>query len=56
MLCSDIVPMEEVGSNMDITETEILGQTGKVILNKETTRMVGDGFTQEAVNKGVAQI
>ena len=41
---------------MDKAEKEVLGQAAKVVLTKDTTTIVGDGSTQEAVNKRVAQI
>lgn len=47
---------EEVGLSLDKAEKEVLGNAAKVVLNKETTTIVGDGSTQEAVNKRVAQI
>lgn len=42
--------------SLDKAEKEVLGQAAKVVLTKETTTIVGDGSTQEAVNKRVAQI
>jgi hypothetical protein len=33
-----------------------LGHASKVVLTKDTTTIVADGSTQEAVNKRVAQI
>lgn len=47
---------EEVGLSLDKAEKEVLGQAAKVVLTKETTTIIGDGSTQEAVNKRVAQI
>ncbi|XP_021804984.1 ruBisCO large subunit-binding protein subunit beta, chloroplastic-like, partial [Prunus avium] len=35
---------------------EVLGHASKVVLTKDTSTIVGDGSTQEAVNKRVAQI
>lgn len=42
--------------SLDKAENEVLGQAAKVVLTKETTTIVGDGTTQEAVNKRVVQI
>lgn len=47
---------EEVGLSLDKAEKEVLGHAAKVVLTKETTTIVGDGSTQEAVNKRVSQI
>ncbi|KAF5184454.1 60 kDa chaperonin [Thalictrum thalictroides] len=47
---------EEVGLTLDKAEKEVLGHAAKVVLSKETTTIVGDGSTQEAVNKRVSQI
>lgn len=41
---------------MDKAGKEVLGFASKVVLTKDTTTIVGDGSTQEAVNKRVAQI
>lgn len=41
---------------MDKAGKEVLGYASKVVLTKDTTTIVGDGSTQEAVNKRVAQI
>lgn len=50
------VVREEVGLTLDKVGKEVLGQASKVVLTKDTTTIVGDGSTQEAVNKRVAQI
>ena len=47
---------EEVGLTLDKAGKEVLGHASKVVLTKDTTTIVGDGSTQEAVNKRVAQI
>lgn len=47
---------EEVGLTLDKAGKEVLGYASKVVLTKDTTTIVGDGSTQEAVNKRVAQI
>lgn len=36
--------------------SEVLGLAAKVVLTKDTTTIVGDGSTQELVNRRVAQI
>ncbi|KAK4361880.1 hypothetical protein RND71_017121 [Anisodus tanguticus] len=46
---------EEVG-NLDKAGSEVLGHAGKVVLTKESTTIVGDGSTQDAVSKRIAQI
>lgn len=53
---SGTVIREEVGLSLDKAEKEVLGHAAKVVLTKDTTTIVGDGSTQEAVNKRVAQI
>ncbi|CAI9114190.1 OLC1v1014850C1 [Oldenlandia corymbosa var. corymbosa] len=47
---------EEIGLSLDKVGSEVLGNASKVVLTKETTTIVGDGSTQEAVRKRVAQI
>ena len=47
---------EEVGLSLDKAGKEVLGNASKVVLTKEMTTIVGDGSTQEAVNKRVIQI
>lgn len=47
---------EEIGLTLDKADKEVLGHAAKVVLTKDTTTIVGDGSTQEAVNKRVAQI
>jgi chaperonin GroEL len=41
---------------LDKVGSEVLGHASKVVLTKDTTTIVADGSTQEAVNKRVAQI
>eukprot|EP01018_Ginkgo_biloba_P014722 Gb_25193 [translate_table: standard] len=47
---------DEVGLALDKVGNEVLGTAAKVVLTKDSTTIVGDGSTQEAVNKRVAQI
>lgn len=47
---------EEVGLSLDKAGKEVLGNASKIVLTKDTTTIVGDGSTQEAVSKRVAQI
>ncbi|TYH70819.1 hypothetical protein ES332_D05G143000v1 [Gossypium tomentosum] len=56
VLTGGTVIREEVGLSLDKAEKEVLGHAAKVVLTKETTTIVGDGSTQEAVNKRVSQI
>ncbi|KAJ9692303.1 hypothetical protein PVL29_011387 [Vitis rotundifolia] len=56
ILTGGTVIREEVGLSLDKAEKEVLGHAAKVVLTKDTTTIVGDGSTQEAVNKRVAQI
>ncbi|KAF2582658.1 hypothetical protein F2Q68_00002918, partial [Brassica cretica] len=53
---STTVIREEVGLSLDKAGKEVLGTASKVVLTKEMTTIVGDGSTQEAVNKRVVQI
>lgn len=55
-LCAATVIREEVGLSLDKAGKEVLGNASKVVLTKEMTTIVGDGTTQEAVNKRVVQI
>ncbi|KAF9617798.1 hypothetical protein IFM89_038909 [Coptis chinensis] len=54
--CVATVIREEVGLTLNKVEREVLGHAAKVVLSKETTTTVGDGSTQDAVNKRVSQI
>ncbi|KAL6576675.1 hypothetical protein OROMI_010951 [Orobanche minor] len=56
VLTGGTVIRDEVGLTLDKVGNEVLGQAAKVVLTKDTTTIVGDGSTQEAVNKRVAQI
>ena len=47
---------DEVGLSLDKADKEVLGHASKVVLTKDTTTIVGDGSTQEVVNKRVVQI
>ncbi|KAJ6944973.1 chaperonin 60 subunit beta 2 [Populus alba x Populus x berolinensis] len=56
ILTGGTVVREEVGLALDKVGSEVLGHASKVVLTKDTTTIVADGSTQEAVNKRVAQI
>lgn len=56
ILTGGTVIREDVGLSLDTAGSEVLGLAAKVVLTKDTTTIVGDGSTQEAVNKRVAQI
>ncbi|KAK8509515.1 hypothetical protein V6N12_001521 [Hibiscus sabdariffa] len=56
ILTGGTVIRDEVGISLDKADKEVLGHASKVVLTKDTTTIVGDGSTQEAVNKKVAQI
>ncbi|KAA0055727.1 ruBisCO large subunit-binding protein subunit beta [Cucumis melo var. makuwa] len=56
ILTGGTVIREEVGLSLDKAGKEVLGNASKVVLTKDTTTIVGDGSTQEAVSKRVAQI
>ncbi|CDO97994.1 unnamed protein product [Coffea canephora] len=56
ILTGGTVIREEVGLSVDKVGSEVLGHAAKVVLTKEMTTIVGDGSTQDAVNKRVAQI
>jgi len=45
-----------VGLTLDKAGPEVLGHAAKLVLTKDSTTIVGDGSTQEAVNKRVTQI
>lgn len=45
-----------MGLTLDKADKEVLGNASKVVLTKDSTTIVGDGSTQEAVNKRVSQI
>jgi len=50
------VVRDEVGLSLDKADKEVLGTAAKIVLTKDSTTIVGDGSTQEEVNKRVAQI
>ncbi|MQL90469.1 hypothetical protein Taro_023061 [Colocasia esculenta] len=56
ILTGATVIRDEVGLSLDKAEKEVLGLAAKVVLTKDATTIVGDGTTQEAVAKRVAQI
>ncbi|GAB2269382.1 hypothetical protein Dimus_004301 [Dionaea muscipula] len=56
ILTGGIVIRDEVGLSLDKAGSEVLGHAAKVVLNKETAMIVGDGSTQEAVTKRIGQI
>ncbi|RZC90439.1 hypothetical protein C5167_029572 [Papaver somniferum] len=55
ILTGATVIREEVGLTLDKADSEVLGHASKVVLTKETTTIVGDGSTQDAVDKRVAE-
>ncbi|KAF1881091.1 hypothetical protein Lal_00023124 [Lupinus albus] len=56
ILTGGTVIREEVGLSLDKAGKEVLGHASKVVLTKDTTTIVGDGSTQDVVNKRVSQI
>lgn len=54
--CLGTVIRDEVGLTLDKADKEVLGHAAKVVLTKDSTTIVGDGSTLEAVNKRVVQI
>ncbi|KAJ8535914.1 hypothetical protein K7X08_034315 [Anisodus acutangulus] len=56
ILTGGTVIREEVGLYLDKAGSEVLGHAAKVVLTKESTTIVGDGSTQDAVSKRIAQI
>ncbi|GER50697.1 60 kDa chaperonin [Striga asiatica] len=56
ILTGGTVIRDEIGLTLDKADKEVLGNAAKVVLTKDSTTIVGDGSTQEAVNKRVAQI
>lgn len=56
ILTGGTVIREEVGLSLDTAENEVLGHGAKVVITKDMTTIIGDGSTQELVNKRVAQI
>lgn len=47
---------DEIGLALDKVGSEVLGTAAKIVLTKDSTTIVGDGSTQEAVSKRVNQI
>ena len=56
ILIGGTVVRDEAGLALDKAGNEVLGTIAKIVLNKDSTTLVGDGSTQEAINKRVAQI
>ncbi|KAF5748841.1 chaperonin 60 subunit beta 2 [Tripterygium wilfordii] len=56
ILTGGTVIRDEVGLALDKVAKEVLGNASKVVLTKDTTTIVGDGSTQDVVEKRVAQI
>ncbi|XP_074321354.1 ruBisCO large subunit-binding protein subunit beta, chloroplastic [Silene latifolia] len=56
ILTGGTVIRDEVGLTLDKVGKEVLGHAAKVVLTKDSSTIVGDGSTQEAVNKRVTQI
>eukprot|EP00270_Netrium_digitus_P010999 TRINITY_DN3459_c0_g1_i1.p1 TRINITY_DN3459_c0_g1~~TRINITY_DN3459_c0_g1_i1.p1 ORF type:complete len:636 (+),score=229.46 TRINITY_DN3459_c0_g1_i1:104-1909(+) len=56
ILTGGTVVREEIGLSLDKVGREVLGLAAKVVLQKDSTTIVGDGSTQEAVNARVSQI
>uniref|UniRef100_A0A7N0UPH0 Uncharacterized protein n=1 Tax=Kalanchoe fedtschenkoi TaxID=63787 RepID=A0A7N0UPH0_KALFE len=56
ILTGGTVIREEVGLTLDKADKSVLGHAAKIVLTKDSTTIVGDGSTQDAVNKRVAQI
>ncbi|XP_074312510.1 ruBisCO large subunit-binding protein subunit beta, chloroplastic-like [Silene latifolia] len=56
VLTGGTVIRDEVGLSLDKVGSEVLGHASKIVLAKETATIVGDGSTQEAVLKRIAQI
>ncbi|KAL6982599.1 hypothetical protein U1Q18_015987 [Sarracenia purpurea var. burkii] len=55
-LTEGTVIRDEVGLTLDRANKEVVGHAAKVVLTNGSTTIVGDGSTQDAVTKGVAQI
>lgn len=56
VLTGGTVIRDEIGLSLDKVGSEVLGTAAKVVVTKDSTTIVGDGSTQEVVNKRVAQI
>uniref|UniRef100_A0A0E0FZU3 RuBisCO large subunit-binding protein subunit beta, chloroplastic n=1 Tax=Oryza nivara TaxID=4536 RepID=A0A0E0FZU3_ORYNI len=55
-LTGGTVIREEVGLSLDKADRDVLGTAAKVVVTKDSTTIVGDGTTQDEVNKRVTQI
>ena len=47
---------DEMGFALDTIMYEVLGTTTKIVLKKDSTKIVSDGMTQEVVERRVNQI
>jgi chaperonin GroEL len=56
ILTGGTVVRDEIGLSLDKVGQEVLGTAAKVELTKDSTTIVGDGSTQDAVAKRVSQI
>ncbi|CAK9228422.1 unnamed protein product [Sphagnum troendelagicum] len=56
ILTGGTVVRDEIGLSLDKVGREVLGTAAKVELTKDSTTIVGDGSTQDAVAKRVSQI
>jgi chaperonin GroEL len=56
ILTNGTVVCDEIGLALDKVGTEVLGTAAKVVVTKDSTTIVGDGSTQDAVSKRVNQI
>ncbi|GLJ14730.1 hypothetical protein SUGI_0238750 [Cryptomeria japonica] len=56
VLTGGTVIRDEVGLALDKVGNEVLGTAAKIVLTKDSTTIVGDGRTQEAVERRVNQI
>ncbi|KAG0576586.1 hypothetical protein KC19_5G091600 [Ceratodon purpureus] len=56
ILTNGTVVRDEIGLALDKVGTEVLGTAARVVVTKDSTTIVGDGSTQDAVSKRVSQI
>lgn len=56
ILTGGTVIRDEIGLSLDKVGREVLGSAAKIELSKDSTTIVGDGSTQDAVSARVAQI
>jgi chaperonin GroEL len=56
ILTNGTVVRDEIGLVLDKVGTEVLSTAAKVVITKDSTTIVGDGSTQDVVNKRVNQI